>query len=141
MEGIIIRAKHLEEVIGHCREAFPKEACGILAGIGDAVEMVIRLRNADDSPVTYSLDPAEQNRALRFIDSEGLRVVAIYHSHTASAAYPSPTDVERAFFPGTKEPNFPDSAYVIVSLAGEKPSVRAFMIRENAIEETEITVA
>jgi proteasome lid subunit RPN8/RPN11 len=140
MAAIIIRARHLQEVIDHCREAFPKEACGILAGSGEAVEMVIRLRNADDSPVTYSLDPAEQNRALRFIESEGLRVVAIYHSHTASAAYPSPTDVERAFFPGTREPNFPDSAYVIVSLAAEEPSVKAFVITEDAIEDAEITV-
>ncbi|GAB4387380.1 MAG: hypothetical protein Kow0025_00630 [Thermodesulfovibrionales bacterium] len=140
MVSVTISRERLDEAIAHAREAYPLEACGILAGSGHTVTMVLRLRNADESPVTYSLDPSEQQRALKFIEAEGLRIVAIYHSHTSSAAYPSPTDVERAYFPGTREPNFPHSAYVIVSLAGRQPDVRAFEIGPDGVREAALTV-
>jgi proteasome lid subunit RPN8/RPN11 len=75
---------------------------------------------------------------LKEMEGEGLRMVAIYHSHTHSRAYPSQTDLGRAFFPGTGEPNFPDTAYVIVSLIEKKPELRAFMIGEKGVMEVGI---
>jgi proteasome lid subunit RPN8/RPN11 len=138
MKEIIIKRSDIDEIISHSREAYPEEACGILAGKGNSVERVARMKNLDASRVTYRFDPDEQNRAFRDLQREGLRMVAIYHSHTDSPAYPSQTDIGRAFFPGTTEPNFPETAYVIVSLAQEKPEVRAFMIMEDGVEEISI---
>jgi proteasome lid subunit RPN8/RPN11 len=138
MKEIIIKRSDIDEIISHSREAYPEEACGILAGKGNSVERVARMKNLDASRVTYRFDPDEQNRAFRELDREGLRMVAIYHSHTDSQAYPSQTDIGRAFFPGTTEPNFPETAYVIVSLAQEEPEVRAFMIGGDGVEEISI---
>jgi [CysO sulfur-carrier protein]-S-L-cysteine hydrolase len=68
------------------------------------------------------MEPREQLRILDEIDAAGWDLLAIYHSHTRSAAYPSHTDVELAFFP--------DTLYLIVSLADrERPEIRAFRIR------------
>jgi proteasome lid subunit RPN8/RPN11 len=78
------------------------------------------------------MDPMEQLRIMDEIDDAGWDLLAIYHSHTRSAAYPSRTDVELAFYPQT--------AYLIVSLAKpERPEIRAFQIARTAPEGEQIT--
>lgn len=136
MKSISINKEHVNEILRHSLEVFPKEACGLLAGRGGDVSKLYRLRNVDNSEVTYALDPAEQLSALREIEKEGLELVAIYHSHTGSPAFPSSTDVARAFFPGTGEENFPGVAYVIASVTDNSlRELRAFLIRKGGIEE------
>jgi proteasome lid subunit RPN8/RPN11 len=107
------------EMVAHCEEGRPNEACGVLARRGTEIVKVHRMRNAAASPVRYTLDPKEQFRVYRTIEDEGLELGGVYHSHTRTAAYPSPTDVKRAS---------EDVPYLIVSLAGKKPSIRAFRI-------------
>jgi proteasome lid subunit RPN8/RPN11 len=128
MTEIVIGKEHLEDIVSHALEAGSQEACGLLGGSGNRVERVFRMRNTDASPVSYGFDPGEQLRVLKLMKEEGLDMVAIYHSHPASEAYPSQTDVSRAFFPGTRELNHPGTAYVIVGLAGNEPEVRAYTI-------------
>ncbi len=129
----------MNEIVKHSIEVFPREACGLLAGKGGGVSRLYRTRNADNSEVSYSLDPQEQMNALKEMDREGLELVAIYHSHTGSPAYPSSTDVARAFFPGTSEENFPGVAYVIASVSGNSlRELRAFLIGRDGIKEIEI---
>ncbi len=139
MKKIFIPKEHQDEILRHSLEVFPKEACGLLAGWDNEVLQLCRLSNADDSEVTYSLEPSEQLAALKEIERAGLRLLAIYHSHTGSPAYPSATDVDRAFFPGTRDENFPAIAYVIASVtANSLKELRAFRITGDGIEEIEI---
>lgn len=122
------------EIIRHARREYPNEACGLLAGRDGQVEKVYPMTNADHSPVSYRLDPEEQYHAMIDIEERGWEIVAIYHSHVASPAYPSPTDVEMAYYP--------DSLYLIISLANrERPALRAFHIVEGEIEEVKLVVS
>lgn len=138
MDKIIIKQTFLSEIIAHSKDALPNEACGILAGRENAVERVYRMKNVHESPVSYGLDPAEQLKAMREIEGEGMRIVAIYHSHPGSPPYPSLTDIQRAFFPGARDENFPGAAYVIVGLSGQEAVVRAFLILKEGVREIEI---
>jgi proteasome lid subunit RPN8/RPN11 len=133
MRRLVLSREQLGELVAHARSALPDEACGLLGGREGRVERVVRLNNAVPSPVSYVLEPTEQLRAQRELERAGLRMLAIYHSHPVSPALPSGTDVERALFPGTREPSFPDSLYIIVSLADNLPDVRAFRIGRGGV--------
>ncbi len=112
-----------DEMVEHCIDGKPHEACGLLASRNGRVVKVFRMTNASGSPVRYSLDPKEQFAVYRKIDDEGWELGGVFHSHTHTEAYPSPTDVRMAT---------EDVPYVIVSLAPDVPSIRAFRItKEN----------
>jgi proteasome lid subunit RPN8/RPN11 len=81
---LILRPEHLAAIVGHARAAAPNECCGILAGRGNAVERVTPLANADASPTTFRVDPADLLAAFEALDAAGLDLVGIYHSHLAS---------------------------------------------------------
>ena len=135
---VTIPAELLQAVIDGAREGLPNEACGLLvgpayAGDGGSPTRYVALRNAAESPYRYMIDPQEQLKV--WIDLEDADEVpwAIVHSHVASLAVPSATDIGLAFFP--------DSLYVICSLAGEVPTVRAWSIREQVVTEVMLAVA
>ena len=118
-----------EQMIAHAREQFPKECCGMLAGVDGKTVKVVRATNSEDSEFRYRVDDRELLRFLHDIDDNGWDFLAVYHSHTRSEAYPSPTDVRLAA-------NWPDPYYVLVSLADqENPVVRAFRITDGEISE------
>ncbi len=118
-----------EQMIAHAREQFPKECCGMLAGVDGKPVKVIRATNSEDSEFRYRVDDRELLRFLQDCDDNGWDFLAVYHSHTRSEAYPSPTDVRLAS-------NWPDPYYVLVSLADQdNPVVRAFRITEDEISE------
>ena len=94
---------------------------------------MFRARNSEASPFRYVVDAQDQIRIMGEIEDAGEELVGIYHSHTRSAAYPSQTDVNLA-------EGWPDPVYVICSVAGEEPEVRAFSIRDGSIEEVELAV-
>jgi len=111
------------DMVEHCLQGRPHEACGLLASHEGAVIQVFRMTNASGSPVRYSLDPKEQFAVYKRIEDSGWELGGVFHSHTHTEAYPSPTDVRMAS---------EDVPYVIVSLAQEPASVRAFrIIKEN----------
>lgn len=127
-----------DEMVEHCVQGKPNEACGLLASKGNEAVKVFRMRNASGSPVRYSLDPKEQFAAYQKIDDEGWELGGVFHSHTHTEAFPSPTDVRMAT---------EDVPYVIVSLASDTPSIRAFRITkenwtdsEGQIEEIPVVV-
>jgi [CysO sulfur-carrier protein]-S-L-cysteine hydrolase len=130
---IEIPADIREAMIAHAREDMPNEACGLLAGPGGRAEHAFRLRNADNSPMTYRFDSNEQFQVFNEIEEKGWEIAAIYHSHTHTEAYPSPTDRRQAFYP--------DAHYILVSLAEEDPVVRGFTIRDGVVEEQELRIA
>jgi len=121
-----------EQVIAHARAEFPNECCGLIAGHGDTATRVLPATNAEGTPFMYVMDPREQMELMDAIDDAGEDLVAIYHSHTRSAAYPSKTDVELAFFD--------QPLYVIVSLQDDQqPVIRAFRLARSAPEGEQIT--
>lgn len=133
MTGLIIPKQIIEKMIVHCRSVYPSEACGILAGRDNAVEKAFEMTNTENSPVSYFMDPKEQFHAMKEMRTLGLDMLAIYHSHPHSPAFPSQKDVSLAFYT--------DSAYVIVSLADQKtPEVKAYAINDGSISELTIEV-
>ncbi len=108
-----------DEMIAHLHEEKPNEGCGLLAGDPTGVTKVIRMTNAAASPMRYSLDLKEQFTAYQLIEQDGLALAGVFHSHTHTEAYPSPTDVRLAS---------EDVPYVIVSLAEDPAVIRAFRI-------------
>lgn len=127
-------------MLAHCRQEYPKEACGILAGSGERVSRVFPMTNADQSPISYTFEPKEQLRVQKAMDRERLDVLAIYHSHTATRAYPSPVDVARASEPGVAL-LMPDVRYVLVSLEDrQRPDVKSYTIRNGMVGDDDLTV-
>jgi proteasome lid subunit RPN8/RPN11 len=116
-----------EAMIATCIRALPNEGCGLLLGTTDgAVSEVVASENVADSARIYEIDPKVLLRTTRRADDEGLEVIGVFHSHTHSAAYPSPTDISQA----------PDPSwhYVLVSLVDTPPDVKSFRIVEQQVE-------
>lgn len=132
MPELLITRRLLDEIISHCREVYPKEACGILAGKNGVVQRVYKMRNIEDSGISYLMDPKEQFTVMKEIRKFGLEMTAIYHSHPDLDAYPSERDIKLAFYP--------DSVYIIVSLLNEEPKTKAFMIIDGVVKEVEMRV-
>ena len=126
------------EMIEHANAEYPKECCGVLVGppgdggaAGEPRELM-RLTNVDPDPVMrYNADPKEIKRVYDEIFERDWDIVSIYHSHTHTPAYPSPTDVARALHP--------NAVYVLVSLQDRSaPDLRAFRIVDGAITELDV---
>lgn len=124
-----------EAMIAHARRDHPDEACGVLAGRDGAPSRFIPMANAERSPTFYRFDSAEQLRVWRGMDDAGEEPVVIYHSHTATEAYPSRTDISLAAEPGAH--------YVLVSTRpelGEQAEVRSFRITGGQVSEEELQI-
>ena len=129
----LVIPRHLvSEIILHCKEVYPNEACGILAGKGRVVQKVYKMTNIENSSVSYMMEPREQFTVMKEMREQGLEMSAIYHSHPQSGVHPSPKDINLAFYP--------DSLYVILSLIYEEPAIKAFEIKNGLIREVEIFI-
>jgi len=95
---IYIGKKHWQEMQDHVERYAPMEACGLLAGKHDHVEKVLLVRNQAQSPVRFVMDPREQLRAFDWIESSGLDLLGIFHSHPAGPATASITDIAEAAY-------------------------------------------
>lgn len=76
------------------KDALPNESCAFLLGDNDKVLKILPMRNIDESPVTFSIEPAELLHAYNLAESKGMQVIAIFHSHPAK---PSPSNTDRKF--------------------------------------------
>jgi [CysO sulfur-carrier protein]-S-L-cysteine hydrolase len=125
----------VEEIVAHAREDLPNECCGLVGGGEGEARTLYRARNAFASPFSYRVDPADQYRIIeKEMRERGEELVAIYHSHTKSPAYPSQTDLNEAA-------SWPEQVYLIVSLQDrESPEVKAFWLKGNEIAEAELVV-
>lgn len=124
----------IDEMVAHAREDLPNECCGMVGGRDGEATEVIRVANSAASPLRYEMEPQGQYDALKSIEDRGGQLLAIYHSHTKSAAYPSQTDVNQAVA-------WPEQVYVIVSLADpEAPDVKAFLLEDLKIADVALDV-
>lgn len=130
---LTLKKNLLDKVVAHCKEEFPNEACGLFAGKDGRVEKVYEMENTDKSPQSFFMDPKEQLKVLKDARVLGLEIIAVYHSHVASQAYPSSRDVELAFYP--------EASYAIVTLKDvDSPGIRSFKILEGKITEEEVRI-
>jgi [CysO sulfur-carrier protein]-S-L-cysteine hydrolase len=125
-----------DAIIAHARADHPDEACGVVAGaIGsDRPVRFIPMTNAERSPTFYRFDSLEQLKVWREMDAKDEEPVVIYHSHTATEAYPSRTDISYASEPGAH--------YVLVSTRHpDHADVRSFRIVDGEVSEEEVVIA
>ena len=134
-----ISRAHLDEMVAHAREDHPDEACGVIAGPegSDTPTRLIRMLNADRSPTFFRFDPTEQLAVAKAMWAADEEIVVVYHSHTATEAYPSRTDISYAAEP--------QAHYVLVSTAEsgreEGPvSVRSYRILDGVVTEEPLEV-
>ena len=98
-EKLILTRKDWQAMRRHVSRRAPLEACGLLAGKNDRAEMTFGVPNADRSPVRFRMEPRAQWRAFQRIESAGLDLVGIYHSHPNGPDRPSPTDIAESMYP------------------------------------------
>jgi proteasome lid subunit RPN8/RPN11 len=124
----------LDEMVAHARDDLPNECCGLVGGVDGEATEVIRVANAAASPLRYEMDPKAQYDAYKAIEDRGHELLAIYHSHTKSAAYPSQTDVNQAVA-------WPDQVYVIVSLEDrEAPDVKGYLLKDLKVADAPLEI-
>ena len=125
-----------DAVVAHARREHPDEACGLIvgpAGTGRA-ERVIEMVNAARSMTRFEFEPGEQLRVYRELDDREEEVVVVYHSHTATEAYPSRTDVRYA--------SQPEAHYLLVSTRDPGyAELRSYRIIDGTVSEEEVRVA
>jgi len=124
-----------DAIVAHARRDHPDEACGVVAGPAgsDRPVRMIEMLNAERSPTFYRFDSIEQLRVWREMDEADEEPVVIYHSHTATEAYPSRTDISFA-----SEPN---AHYVLVSTRdADELEFRSFRIVEGVVTEEPVEV-
>jgi [CysO sulfur-carrier protein]-S-L-cysteine hydrolase len=124
-----------DEVVAHARRDHPDEACGVLAGPagGDRPERFVPMLNAERSPTFYRFDSMEQFRVWKEMDERDEEPIVIYHSHTATEARPSRTDIGLASEPGAH--------YVLVSTREpDQTEFRSFRIVDGAVTEEPVEI-
>lgn len=118
-----------QQMLAHVLKEKPREGCGLVAGEGGWPVKFYPCTNVHPQPVTrYRIDDGELFQALRDMDEQGWDLLAIFHSHPSTQAYPSQTDMSLA--------HYPDSLYLIVSLVNPgQPDLRGFWIQDGVITE------
>ncbi|WP_280225755.1 M67 family metallopeptidase [Nocardia farcinica] len=132
---LVIKSDLVAAMVAHARADHPDEACGVIAGPAgsDRPERFIAMTNAERSPTFYRFDSGEQLKVWREMDAADEEPVVIYHSHTATEAYPSRTDISYA-----SEPN---AHYVLISTRDpEQHELRSYRILDGVVTEEPVRV-
>lgn len=141
MGGVLaIRRDLVDAMVAHARADHPDEACGMLAGPAgsDRPERIIRMTNATRSPTRYEFDSTEWLQVWKRMQADDEEPVVIYHSHTATEAYPSRTDIADA---GDYAQLLPDPHYVLVSTRDpHQHELRSYRIVAGVVTEEPVEV-
>ena len=132
---LVIRADLVDAMVAHARADHPDEACGVIAGPdgSDRPERHIAMTNAERSPTFHRFDSGEHLRVWREMDAADEVPTVIYHSHTATEAYPSRSDISIAAEP--------DAHYVVVSTRDpQQHEVRSFRIVDGVVTEEPVSI-
>lgn len=129
---LILSKNHWQEMLEHVQQQVPLEACGLLAGRNNRVEKVIFVRNQAESPVRFVMEPYEQLQAFDWIESNGLDLLGIFHSHPAGPETASITDIKEAAY---------EVVHVIWSRTAGRWQARGFWIENGrATEEVSLQI-
>ena len=129
--GLKITAAQWQEMLAYVRRHAPQEACGLLAGKGDQAEKVIFVRNQAQSPTRFVMDPHEQLNAFHWIESNGLELLGIFHSHPAGPEAVSLTDIAEAAY---------DVVHVVWSPVQSRWQARGFLIESGRASEVSLQI-
>ncbi len=132
MQRLILSRQHWREMLDHVDQQVPLEACGLLAGKNDRVEKVILVRNQAQSPARFVMDPYEQLQAFDWIETNGLDLLGIFHSHPAGPETASATDIAEAAY---------DVVHLIWSHKKNRWQVRGFWIENGRVSEAALQIA
>ena len=128
---LVLKQEHLDIMRAHVESHAPLEACGMLAGKNNSVEKVLLIANQAQSSVRFRMDPAEQLEAFNWMESNGLDLLAIFHSHPAGPETVSVTDIAEA-------------AYPVVQVIWSRPKgvwqARGFWIQDEQVSEVQLQI-
>ena len=126
---IRLKKADYDAILSHARANLPNEACGLIAGTAGGenriIEKVYLLTNPDASPEHFSVSPKEQLEAIKDMRALGISALGNFHSHPATPARPSGEDIRLAYDP--------KATYLILSLAGKEPVLKAFAIANGTV--------
>lgn len=131
MHNLSLTNEQLQQMIAHVDAHLPMEACGLLAGRGSSVESVLVVANQAQSPVRFVMDPIEQLNAFEWIDSQGLDLIGIFHSHPTGPETVSPTDIAESAY---------DVVHVILARVDGDWRPRGFWIENNSYHEVTLQI-
>ena len=131
IKALKLKPSHWQEMQLHVANQAPLEACGLLVGKQDEVTAVLKVSNAEQSPVRFRMDPQEQYNAFEWIDANGLDLVGVFHSHPSGPETVSPTDIAEAAY---------EVVHVIWSLTEGTWSARGFWIEKGEVNEVALQV-
>ena len=131
MQSLTLTKAQLQKMIAHVDLCAPLEACGLLAGLNSKVEATLTVTNQAQSTVRYVMDPIEQLTAFEWIESNGLDLIGIFHSHPTGPETVSPTDIAQAAYA---------VVYVILSRVDNDWRTRSFWIKDGAFSEVALHV-
>jgi proteasome lid subunit RPN8/RPN11 len=135
--SISLKASDYRRIVEHARAGLPNEACGLIAGRleGDVkhVEKIYLLDNPDACPEHFSIPPKAQLEVVRDMRALGLIPLGNFHSHPSTPARPSDEDISLAYDAS--------ASCCILSLAGEEPVLKCFLIDRAARTTVEEPVA
>jgi [CysO sulfur-carrier protein]-S-L-cysteine hydrolase len=131
MQSLTLAKDQLQKMITHVDSRAPLEACGLLAGLNSKVESVIEVANQARSAVRFVMDPMEQLNAFEWIESNGLDLIGIFHSHPTGPETVSPTDIA-------------DAAYAVVHVILARVDgdwhARGFWIEDGTVSEVSLQI-
>jgi proteasome lid subunit RPN8/RPN11 len=131
MQSLTLTKEHLQKMIAHVELHAPLEACGLLAGLNSKVESVLEVPNQALSAARFVMNPIEQLKAFEWIESNGLDLIGIFHSHPTGPETVSPTDIAEAAY---------NVVYVILARVDNVWRARGFWIRDGAFSEVSLQI-
>jgi proteasome lid subunit RPN8/RPN11 len=131
MRSLTLTKEQYQKMVAHVDLYAPLEACGLLAGRDSKVESVHEVTNQAQSPVRYVMDPVEQLNAFEWIESNGLELLGIFHSHPTGPETVSPTDIAEAAYA---------VVHVILARVDNTWSARGFWIEDGAYDEVTLQI-
>jgi len=131
MQSLTLTKEHLQKMIAHVELHAPLEACGLLAGLNSKVESVLEVPNQALSAARFVMNPIEQLKAFEWIESNGLDLIGIFHSHPTGPETVSPTDIAEAAY---------NVVYVILARVDKVWRARGFWIRDGAFSEVSLQI-
>jgi proteasome lid subunit RPN8/RPN11 len=131
IKNLKLKPEHMQTMERHVADEAPLEACGLLVGKQDSVEAVLRMRNAEQSPMRFRMDAQEQYNAFEWMDANGLELLGTFHSHPSGPETVSPTDIAEAAY---------DVVHVIWSCTNQIWKARGFWIEHGQVSEITLQI-
>jgi proteasome lid subunit RPN8/RPN11 len=139
---MILTRSQFDQLVAQARRDAPHETCGMIGGKDGRAYKIYPITNVAPNRVkNYLMDGADQIKAMQDMDDLGYDILAIYHSHPVTPAFPSPTDVRDAFEPDLNEPRYPGTVYLLLTLMRpDMPEAHGYLLQRETITEIPLEI-